>query len=151
MLVAAAACDTSPMPSGLGTADTGHTLLVTDAACLLGPCWPLEVGGWPETFARPCPSQGCSIPIDTIFGPSTCLRIPSVLLFFVHEVDQTGRVVHTDTLRWTPHDPIRLMLHRLREPRSYANPIVPDSAAGWRLAFVAGALGTPTPSSACAP
>jgi hypothetical protein len=151
MLVAAAACDSSPTSSEPGADATRHTLLVADAACLLGPCGPVEVGGWPVNFALPCPSQGCAIPIDTIAGAFTCLRLPSVLLVFVHEVDQAGRVVHTDTLRWTPEDPIRLMLHRLGEPRAYTDPFVPDSAAGWHLAFVAGGPGTPIPSSVCVP
>lgn len=151
LALVAAACDTNPVPSGLATDDSLHTLLVTDAACLHGQCGPVEVGGWPEGFALPCPSQGCSIPFDTIAGPSACLRIPSALSVFVHEMDLSGRVVHSDTLRWTPHDPIRLMVHRLGEPRSYTGPIVLDSAAGWRLAFVAGAPSTPTPSSPCLP
>lgn len=151
VVVVAAACDIGPVPSGIGADDSLRTLLVTNAACLVGPCVPLEVGGWPADFALPCPSQGCYFPFDTIAGPSACVRIPAALSFFVHEVGLTGRVVQTDTLRWTLHDPIRLIVHRLGEPRWYTDPIVPESAAGWRVAVVAGTPGTPTPSSPCVP
>ena len=145
----AAACDSARVPSEINSGDPIHTLVVTDGGCLFSPCGPLEVGGWPESFVLPCPSTGCALAFDTIAGPAACVRIPAQLSVFVSEVGLTGLVVHVDTLRWTPQDPIRLMVRRLGEPRSYTQPIVPGTSAGWSLTVSGTSAGRLAPSPRC--
>jgi len=113
------------------------SLLVTNPLCDSLGCRPVQLRAFVWAFQIPQLPWGIK-PIEEIHGPTFCLVFPPTWQLVVSEEDpSSGAVVKSDTLIWTPDDPIYLNLKALgtSEWLSATETFVPSEAEGWELTF----------------
>lgn len=122
------------------------TLLVTNATCDAGTCFPIEVRGFP--LDQPStPGGPWSLKLGTISAASACLILPSADTARVTNAD-TGK---TTTYVWTADDLLALGTldpgEAWFQAKASTGEFVPGNASGWAVTLPGTAA--PAPAEAC--